>query len=141
MNQCQVIQEIEAAQLKAKGSIPEFRVGDAINIHMRIVEGEKERIQMFSGTVIARRGSGLSETMALYRFAHGSGIERVFLLNSPKIAKIEVMKRGDVRRSKLYHLRGTSGRASKVKEYIGGKEEAIAAAAHRQTETEAEPAT
>ncbi len=133
MKQCQVIQEIEAGQLKKH--FPAFRVGDTVNVHMRIIEGEKERIQMFSGTVIARKGTGLSETFSLYRFAHGAGIERVFLVNSPKISKIEVVKTGKVRKSKLYYLRGSSGRASKVKEHIGGKEAA------REKPVEAEPAT
>lgn len=133
MKQCQVIQEIEAAHLKA--SIPTFRVGDTVNVHMRIIEGEKERIQMFSGTVIARKGAGVSETFTLYRFSYGAGIERVFLVNSPKIAKIEVMKTGKVRKSKLYYLRGSSGRASKVKEHIGGKEAA------REKVVEPEPAS
>ncbi len=122
MKQNQVIQKIEAEQLKK--SVPAFRIGDTVNVHMRIVEGEKERVQMFSGTVIARRGSGLSETFALYRFSYGAGVERVFLLHSPKLTKIEVMKMGKVRKSKLYYLRGTSGRASKVKENIAGKEAA-----------------
>lgn len=122
MKQCQVIEKIEASQKKK--SLPSFRVGDTVNVHMRIIEGEKERIQMFSGTVIARRGSGLSATFSLYRFSYGAGVERVFLLNSPKIAKIEIAKMGKVRKSKLYYLRGSSGKASKVKENIAGKEAA-----------------
>lgn len=123
MKQQQVIQEIEAEQMKK--SVPAFRIGDTVNVHMRIIEGEKERIQMFSGTVIARRGSGLSETFALYRFSYGAGVERVFMTHSPRIAKIEVAKMGKVRKSKLYYLRGSSGRASKVKENIAGKEAAL----------------
>jgi large subunit ribosomal protein L19 len=138
MNQNLKIQEIEAEQLKT--SLPVFRVGDTVNIHMRIIEGEKERIQMFQGTVIARRGGGLSETMSLYRFSYGAGIERVFLIHSPKISKIEVVKYGKVRKSKLYYLRGSSGKASKVKEQIGpGKVKAAAAASNNGPE--AEPAT
>ncbi len=117
MKQNQVIQAVENEQLKK--DIPAFRVGDTINIHMRIAEGEKERIQLFSGVVIAKRGSGLSETVALYRFSYGAGMERVFMLHSPRISKIEVIKTGKVRKSKLYYLRGTSGKASKVKEQIG----------------------
>lgn len=117
MKQCQVIQEIEAQQLK--NNIPEFRVGDTISIHQRIIEGDKERIQIFTGTVIARRGGGLSETFSLYRFSYGAGIERIYLLHSPKIAKIEVVRTGKVRKSKLYYLRGSSGKASKVQEHIG----------------------
>jgi large subunit ribosomal protein L19 len=125
MKQCQVIQEIEAEQLKT--NIPPFNVGDTISIHQRIIEGDKERVQIFTGTVIARRGGGLSETIALYRYSYGAGIERVYLLHSPKIAKIEVVRMGKVRKSKLYYLRGTSGKASKVQEQIGpaAKEETV----------------
>ncbi|CAM0117480.1 50S ribosomal protein L19 [Rhabdochlamydiaceae symbiont of Dictyostelium giganteum] len=117
MKQNKIIQDIEGEFLKS--TIPSFRVGDTICIHTRIIEGEKERIQMFAGTVIARRGSGLSETVALYRVSYNTGMERVFLLHSPRIAKIEVTKSGDVRKSKLYHLRGAFGKAAKVKEKIG----------------------
>jgi large subunit ribosomal protein L19 len=118
MKQNQMIQEIEAEFLRKE--TPLFRVGDTLCIHTRIVEGEKERLQMFTGTVIARRGSGLSETVALYRVSYGAGMEKVFLLHSPKIAKIEVVKSGKVRKGKLYYLRGASGKAAKVEEQIGG---------------------
>lgn len=117
MKQNKVIQEIEGEFLKK--DLPTFRIGDTICVHTRIVEGEKERIQMFTGTVIARRGSGLSETIALYRVSYGAGMERVFLLHSPRVAKVEVVKSGKVRRSKLYYLRGASGKAAKVKALIG----------------------
>jgi large subunit ribosomal protein L19 len=120
MKRTKVMQEIEGEFLKK--DLPAFRVGDTVNIHTRIVEGEKERIQMFTGIVIARRGSGVSETVALYRVSYGAGMERVFLVHSPRIAKIEVVKSGKVRKSKLYHLRGASGKAAKVKEQIGGAE-------------------
>ncbi|MFI5334735.1 MAG: 50S ribosomal protein L19 [Chlamydiales bacterium] len=133
MKQNKLIQSIEEEFLKK--DLPHFRVGDTINVHMRIAEGEKERIQLFSGTVIARRGSGLSESVALYRFSYGAGMERVFMIHSPKIAKIEVMKTGKVRKSKLYYLRGAFGKAAKVKEQIGH----VAAAAPK--EVTAEPAT
>ncbi|MBS0603916.1 MAG: 50S ribosomal protein L19 [Verrucomicrobia bacterium] len=137
MKQCQVIQEIEAVQLKS--NVPDFNVGDTVCVHQRIIEGDKERIQQFTGTVIARRGGGLSETFALYRFSYGAGIERVFLIHSPKIAKIEVVRSGKVRKSKLYYLRGTSGKASKVQEHIGpGKEAAVL---DNGSSAEAQPAT
>ena len=122
MKQNKMLQEIEGGLLKK--DLPAFHVGDTLTIHTRIVEGEKERIQMFTGTVIARRGSGLSETVALYRVSYGAGMERVFLVHSPRIAKVEVMKSGKVRKAKLYHLRGSSGKASKVKEQIGGADNA-----------------
>lgn len=116
MAQCQLIEEITAGQINKE--IPEFSVGDTISIHIKIIEGTKERVQIFTGTVIARRGSGSSETLALYRVAYGSAMERVFLLNSPRIVKIEVVRYGRVRRSKLYFLRGVFGKKSKVKERI-----------------------
>jgi len=135
MKQCKVIQELESKHLKK--SVPNFRVGDTVNVHTRIIEGEKERLQLFTGTVIARKGSGISETFSLYRFSYGAGIERVFLIHSPRIAKIEVVKTGKVRKAKLYYLRGTSGKASKVKEHIGPVQEKGAAV----QKDEAEPAT
>lgn len=119
MSKLALIQKLETKQLKK--NIAPFSIGDTVRVHTRIVEGEKERIQMFTGTVIARKGSGTSETFSVHRVAYGEGMERVFLLHSPRIAKIEVMKEGDVRRSKLYYLRGTSGKASKVKARIGGR--------------------
>jgi large subunit ribosomal protein L19 len=117
MSKLAVIQKLETKQLKK--NITQFRIGDSIRVHTRIIEGEKERVQVFTGTVIARKGSGASETFSVHRVAYGEGMERVFLLNSPRIAKIEVVKEGHVRRSKLYYLRGTSGKASKVKGRIG----------------------
>jgi large subunit ribosomal protein L19 len=116
MKQCKEIQILEAEQLKS--DVPMFNIGDVICIHQRITEGDKERIQQFSGTVIARKGGGLSETVSLYRFSYGAGIERVFMLHSPKIAKIELVRSGKVRKSKLYHIRGTSGKAAKIEERI-----------------------
>ncbi len=118
MKQCQLIQALEQPQLKQ--NIPSFRVGDTISVYTRIIEGEKERIQVFTGTVIARKGSGLSETISLYRVSYGSGMERVFLVHSPRISKIEVTRAGKVRKSKLYYLRGAFGKAAKVKELLGG---------------------
>jgi len=133
MKQNKIMQEIEGSFLKK--DLPTFHVGDTLTIHTKIVEGEKERIQLFTGTVIARRGSGLSETVALYRVSYGAGMERVFLVHSPRVAKVEVTKSGKVRKAKLYHLRGTSGKASKVKEQIGG------AAHHEETVTSETAAT
>ena len=118
MTKTALIQEIEAEQIKT--DIPDFSIGDTINVHVRIIEGNKERIQIFTGTVIARRGHGLSETVSLYRVSYGSSMERIFNLHSPRIAKIEVGRRGKVRRSKLYYLRGKKGKKSKVREQIIG---------------------
>lgn len=119
MGRIAIIEKLESQQLKKE--IPFFQVGDTVKVHLRIIEGDKERVQVFTGTVIARKGTGLSETFSLHRVAYGEGMERVFMLHSPRIAKIEIIKEGDVRRSKLYYLRGTSGKASKVKRRLGGR--------------------
>jgi large subunit ribosomal protein L19 len=124
MKQCQIIQELEAGFVKS--NIPDFRVGDTVSVHTRIIEGDKERLQVFTGTVIARKGSCLSETFSIYRVSYGSGMEKVFMVHSPRIAKIEVVKMGDVRRGKLYYLRGVSGKAAKVIELIGSNKRILA---------------
>lgn len=119
MNQNESIQSFEAKFLKK--DIPQFNVGDTIKIHTKIVEGQKERIQVFTGAVIARKGAGLSETFSVYRNAYGSSMERVFLLHSPKIVKIELAQKGKVRRAKLYYLRGETGKKAKIKQDLGFK--------------------
>lgn len=108
-----IIQRLEKTQMKKDPGI--FRVGDTVRVHTRVIEGEKERIQVFDGTVIAKKGSGISETFTVHRVKYGEGMERVFPLHSPRIAKIEVVKEGRVRRAKLYYLQGTYGKAAKVK--------------------------
>lgn len=134
MKQNQLIQEIEGELLKS--DTPRFKVGDTLTIHTRIIEGEKERLQGFTGTVIARRGSGLSETIALYRVSYGAGMERVFMIHSPKIAKIELVRSGKVRKAKLYYLRGTSGKKSKVKGMIMGSKRETGPAASTEEPTQ-----
>lgn len=114
MGRTAFIEAVEQSQLKK--DIPSFRVGDTVKVSLRIVEeGGKERIQAYSGTCIARKGTGVSETISVHRIAYGEGMERVFFIHSPLVAGIEVVRTGSVRRSKLYYLRGTSGKASKVK--------------------------
>ena len=112
----EIIKELEKAQLKE--SVPQFEVGDTVKVHNRIQEGNKTRIQIFEGTVIARRGSGVSETFTVRRVSYGVGVERVFPVNSPNVAKVETVREGKVRRSKLYYLRDRVGKAAKVKEAI-----------------------
>ena len=111
---------MDALKLIAADSVkeqaPEFNVGDTIRIDVNIREGERERIQQFEGTVIARKGSGVGETFTVRRVQAGQGVERVFPINSPRIDKIEVVRRGDVRRAKLYYLRDKVGKAARVKE-------------------------
>ncbi len=101
-----------------KETTPEFGIGDTIRVSVNIREGEKERIQMFEGTVIAKRGSGVAETFTVRRVAYGVGVERVFPLHSPNVRDIKVVRYGKVRRSKLYYLRDRVGKAAKVKEQI-----------------------
>lgn len=132
MSKLAIIQKLEKKQLKKE--ITPFHVGDTVSIHLRIIEGDKERTQIFTGTVIARKGAGLSETFSVHRIAYGEGMERVFLVHSPRIAKIQVVKEGDVRRSKLYYLRGTFGKKAKVK----GRLRARKVLAKAETEAEVE---
>ena len=97
---------------------PEIKIGDVIKVHVKIVEGSRQRIQVFEGTVIAMKGSGVSETFTVRRVSYGVGIESVFPVNSPNVAKVELVRHGRVRRSKLYYLRDRVGKAAKVKEQI-----------------------
>ena len=101
-----------------KSEVPAIEIGDTVKVHVKIREGDKERIQVFEGTVIARKGSGISETFTVRRLSYGVGVERVFPLHSPNVAKVEVVRHGRVRRSKLYYLRDRVGKAAKVKEQI-----------------------
>lgn len=114
--------------------IPSFNVGDTVNVTVKIIEGEKEKFQVFKGIVIARKGSGLSETFVVRKVSYSEGVERTFYLNSPKVSKLEVVKAGKVRRAKLYYLRKKVGKATKVKE--SGKE--ITIPEESQTETQVE---
>jgi large subunit ribosomal protein L19 len=110
----QALEEIEGAQLRK--DLPEFGPGDRVRITVRVVEGGRERSQPFEGVVIARRGSGLKETFTVRRVTHGIGVERTFLLHSPRVEEIKQQRRGRVRRAKLYYLRGRVGRAARIKE-------------------------
>lgn len=110
----QWLSAVEADNIKPER--PQFEVGDTVDVHQRILEGEKERIQIFNGVVIARRGDGARETFTVRRIVQGEGVERVFPLNSPKIAKIEVKRTGRVRRAKLYYLRQRVGKATRLRE-------------------------
>lgn len=98
-----------------KNEIPRFEIGDTVRVHTRIKEGERERIQIFEGTVIARKGSGISETFTVRRISYGIGVEKVFPIHSPTVAGVEVIREGKVRRAKLYYLRSRVGKSAKVK--------------------------
>lgn len=106
------------AQSSLKSELPEFNIGDTVRVSVKIKEGERERTQAFEGTVIARKHGGVAETFTVRRVAHGCGVERVFPIHSPHVEKVEIIRRGKVRRSKLYYLRGRVGKAAKVKGQI-----------------------
>ena len=101
-----------------KTELPKFEIGDTVVVHNKIVEGSRERIQLFEGTVIAKRNGGISETFTVRRIAYGVGVEKTFPLHSPKVAKVEVIRHGKVRRAKLYYVRDRVGKAAEVKEQI-----------------------
>lgn len=106
------------SQGSLKSEVPDFNIGDTVKVSVNIKEGERERIQMFEGTVIARKGGGITETFTVRRVSYGVGVERVFPLHSPNVKNIQVVRHGKVRRSKLYYLRNRLGKSAKVKEKI-----------------------
>ena len=110
------IKKIEAANMKAEK--PEFKVGDTVRVHVRVIEGKHERIQMFEGTVLKKQHGGVNETFTVRKISSGIGVERTFPVHSPKVAKVDVVRRGKVRRAKLNYLRGRVGKAARVKERI-----------------------
>ena len=114
-----LLRAVETSLLKS--DVPDFRVGDRIEVHQRILDGAKERIQVFEGDVIARQNGGISESVVVRRLVQGEGVERIFPLLSPRIAKIEVKKTGHVRRAKLYYLRKRVGKATRLKERKKGE--------------------
>ena len=110
------IQAFVSEQLKTE--VPQFGIGDGVKVYIRITEGEKERIQLFEGTVIARHGGGISETFTVRRVSYGVGVEKTFPIHSPNVVQVDIVRVGKVRRAKLYYLRDRVGKASKVKEQI-----------------------
>ena len=111
-----IIESLTSAQLRT--DLPELCIGDTVKVHVLIKEGTRERIQVFEGTIIAKKHGGITETFTVRRISYGVGVERTFPVNSPKIAKIEVVRKGKVRRAKLYYLRDRVGKATRVKEKI-----------------------
>lgn len=114
-----IIRAIENAQKRT--DVPRFRGGDTVRVHAKVVEGGKERIQIFEGVALARRGEGIRDTVLVRKVSNGVGVERTFLVHSPRIDKIEVIRRGSVRRSKLYFLRDRVGKAARIKEDRNGR--------------------
>ena len=115
-----VLDAVDAASLRK--DIPNFRPGDELKVHVRVVEGNKSRVQVFQGLVISRRGSGIRETFTVRKISYGVGVERVFPVHAPVIEKIELVRKGEVRRAKLYYLRDLRGKAAKIRERRGGED-------------------
>ena len=120
MNRIQQFEAATAASLAEKKSIPDFAPGDTLRIQVRIVEGDRERLQAFEGVCIARRNAGVNSSFTVRTISYGEGVERVFPLYSPLVGTIELVRRGDVRRAKLYYLRGRRGKSARIAEKTGG---------------------
>ena len=133
---------IEAVESKsAPTKLPPFRVGDTVDVHVKIVEGDKQRVQVFTGVVLGRRGEGTNKTFIVRRIVAGEGVERVFPVNSPTIAKLEVVRSGRVRRSKLYYLRERVGKATRLRDRGDAPGAAAKPAPAQEASAEAEPAS
>jgi large subunit ribosomal protein L19 len=128
MNRSQIIEGVVASQLKPEGFFPNFSVGDTIDVHYRIIEGDKERVQVFQGVLIAEKGRGINKTITVRRIVANEGVERVFPLHSPRLAKLEVVRRGDARRAKLFYLRERFGKARRLRDQRRGLKEGETAA-------------
>ncbi|MGB8275934.1 MAG: 50S ribosomal protein L19 [Alphaproteobacteria bacterium] len=140
MNMLQELEREQVAKLLAQRPVPEFAPGDTLRVHVKVVEGSRERVQVYEGVCIGRKNAGLNSAFTVRKISYGEGVERVFPLYSPLIAKIEVMRRGDVRRAKLYYLRGRTGKRARIAEktsFVPGAESAAAAAAERAREEQA----
>jgi large subunit ribosomal protein L19 len=116
VNRQQIVESVTQTQLKPDSEFPKFSVGDTLNVHVRIIEGDKERIQVFQGVLISTRGRAVNQTITVRRIVANEGVERVFPLHSPKIARIEVVRRGDARRAKLYYLRDRVGKSRRLRD-------------------------
>ncbi|MBI4184250.1 MAG: 50S ribosomal protein L19 [Proteobacteria bacterium] len=131
MNIIEQLEREETAKLSADRQIPDFRPGDTLRVSVKVVEGERTRLQAFEGVCIGRKNAGINSSFTVRKISYGEGVERVFPLHSPNIAEIQVIRRGDVRRAKLYYLRGRSGKAARIAEKVtyankGAAEEAAA---------------
>ncbi len=122
MNVIQQIEQEQMTNLLAQRPVPEFAPGDTVKVTVKVVEGERERLQAFEGVCIGRRNRGLNSSFTVRKISYGEGVERVFPLYSPRIATIDVVRRGDVRRAKLYYLRGRTGKAARIAEKIESKD-------------------
>ena len=131
----EIIQAVEAAQIKS--DLPKLAVGDTVDVHVRIVEGSKERIQVFNGVIIAKNGRGITQSITVRRIVANEGVERIFPLNSPKVSKVEVIRQGHTRRAKLYYLRDRVGKKRRLRDRRRGLATAAAAPANAGEATQA----
>ncbi len=126
MNRTQIIEGVVAEQLKATDAFPSFTIGDTIDVHYKIIEGDKERIQVFQGVFIAEKGRGINKTITVRRIVANEGVERIFPLHSPRLAKIDLIRRADARRAKLFYLRDRTGRSRRLRDQRRGLKEETA---------------
>ncbi len=135
MNIIEQLNSENVAKLTAEREVPEFASGDTVRVHVKVIEGTRERVQVFEGVCIARKNRGVNSSFTVRKISHGEGVERVFPLHSPRIAEIEVVKRGVVRRAKLYYLRGRRGKSARIREK---RDDRGTRAAKDEAKTEAE---
>jgi large subunit ribosomal protein L19 len=118
MSTLKKIEEAQVAKLRETAKLPEFRPGDTVKVNVKVVEGDRERVQAFEGVVIARKNAGLNSSFTVRKISYGEGVERVFPLFSPRLTSVELIRSGDVRRAKLYYLRGRRGKAARISERV-----------------------
>ncbi len=124
MTSLRQFESLQMKKLAANAKIPEFRPGDTLKVNVKVVEGDRERVQAFEGLCIARKNAGINSSFTVRKISYGEGVERVFPLYSPRLVSIELVRRGDVRRAKLYYLRGRRGKAARIAELTGGETQA-----------------
>jgi large subunit ribosomal protein L19 len=116
MNRSKIIEDVVASQVKPEGTMPQLKVGDTLDVHYKIIEGDKERVQIFQGVLIAQKGRGINKMITVRRIVANEGVERIFPLNSPRVEKVDVLRRAEVRRAKLYYLRDRQGKSRRLRE-------------------------
>ncbi|MDI9410089.1 MAG: 50S ribosomal protein L19 [Bacteroidia bacterium] len=116
MNRSKILEDVVAGQVKPEGTVPQLRVGDTLDVHYKIIEGDKERVQVFQGVLIAQKGRGINKMITVRRIVANEGVERIFPLNSPRVEKVDVLRRAEVRRAKLYYLRDRQGKSRRLRE-------------------------
>lgn len=126
MNRTEILEGIVASQLKPTDAYPDFTIGDTVDVHYKIIEGDKERIQVFQGVFIAEKGRGINKTITVRRIVANEGVERIFPLHSPRLAKIDLVRRADARRAKLFYLRDRTGRSRRLRDQRRGLKEETA---------------